>query len=103
MGAARQSYRPANGSEGADFMALWCDRCRADAGFGEGDGCRILAATMAYPIGHPGYPEEWIYGDDGRGKCTMFTSICGVDVGIIDDARQRTLFLDAPARTVAAP
>jgi hypothetical protein len=59
---APRPYRPSNGTEGMIFMDCWCDRCERDRAFREdrGDSCPIAAAAMAYDIGDPGYPEEWI-------------------------------------------
>lgn len=71
-----KKYRPSNGSEGADFMSEFCDRCQRDAAFqdGTGDSCQIAAATMAYNIADPEYPKEWI--EDERGpRCTAFEPI----------------------------
>lgn len=73
-------YRPSNGSEGIDFHNAWCAHCARDAAMREDDhadpanGCWIIAATFAYQIGHPKYPREWIYGEDGRPRCTAFTT-----------------------------
>jgi hypothetical protein len=68
-------YRPSSGSEGARFMAVWCDRCVRDAAFranpDAADGCPIAADTMAYEVGEPGYPREWRYLDD-EPICTAF-------------------------------
>jgi hypothetical protein len=30
------------------------------------------AMSMAFEIDDPEYPEEWVYDEDGRPKCTAF-------------------------------
>lgn len=73
-----EPYRPSNGSiEGAAFMARWCDRCEREAGYrrdpNKHDACRILVNTMAYSIGDPEYPREWVRDENGP-RCTAFVS-----------------------------
>lgn len=70
-------YRPGSGTEGADFMARWCDRCKRDEAFrhGTGDSCPIAANTLAFDIDDPGYPKEWRYGADGRPVCLAFEEV----------------------------
>jgi hypothetical protein len=74
-----KKYRPSCGSEGADFMAIFCDRCVRDEAFqrdpANNDGCFIAARTMAHDVNDPEYPSEWIYGEDGRPTCTAFDPI----------------------------
>ena len=69
-------YRPSNGTEGAYFMARFCERCQRDDAFqkGVGDSCPIAASTMAFGIDHPDYPKEWIADDDlgHNARCTAF-------------------------------
>jgi hypothetical protein len=68
-------YRPANGSEGDIFMAMWCDNCSRDAGVREGGykaGCIILAAALAHNIKDEGYPQEWCHNEHGQPCCTAF-------------------------------
>jgi hypothetical protein len=72
-------YRPANGTEGALFDDAWCSYCARDAEYrAQGDdgditiACRIITDAFAYDIDHPNYPKEWVYGLDGRPKCTAF-------------------------------
>ena len=74
-------YRPSNGSEGMDFEARFCDRCKRDAKYRRtqdgADGCTILAAVFMVEIDDPKYPKEWVqnkYGDPyGRtARCTAF-------------------------------
>ena len=65
-------YQPSNGTEGAIFMAEWCENCA----FGDydGDGCMIQLRALAYGVGDPEYPREWVLTDGGSPKCTAF---CG--------------------------
>lgn len=69
-----RKYRPANGTEGMAFMERWCDVCKRDEAFrnGEGDSCPIVANTLVYDVGDSQYPTEWRYGEDGRPQCTAF-------------------------------
>jgi len=79
-----EAYQPANGTEGEDFQEVWCVRCKRDAAFQadmeNNDGCPILADTMCFRIDEPGYPKEWVYGDDGEPMCTAFEAT-GADNG----------------------
>ena len=70
----RKKYRPSNGCEGAEFMAHFCDRCKRDEAFqnGTGDSCPIAAATMAYGVNDPEYPEEWTRNEEGYPVCTAY-------------------------------
>lgn len=77
MDASVELYRPSNGTEGECFMALWCNCCQRDRAAREpdgdpGDGCSILAMTMAVGIDDPAYPPEWRHSDDGRPICAAF-------------------------------
>ena len=71
---AGEKYRPSNGTEGSLFQEAFCDHCKREAGYraGAGDGCPILAATMAFDVDDDNYPAEWQYGEDGQPKCTAF-------------------------------
>ncbi len=82
-------YRPSSGTEGADFMAQWCDRCKRDEAFqaGDGDSCSIAAASLVYRVGDDEYPKEWVY--NPRPCCTVFDPID--QPSIIQDKRQETL------------
>jgi len=66
-------YRPGNGTEGAIFMDRFCCRCKRDEDFqsGTGDSCEIAALSIAFRIGDPEYPKEWIEDDQGP-RCTAF-------------------------------
>ena len=68
-----RAYRPANGMEGAVFMAHFCDRCERDRAYrdGTGDSCPIAAATMAFSATDPEYPREWVEDEQGA-RCTAF-------------------------------
>jgi len=64
-------YRPANGTEGMDFMARWCERCIHDD-YEKLKFCQILGATLAFYMNDPEYPREWIYDESGKPCCTAF-------------------------------
>lgn len=72
--SAGKPYRPSNGTEGELFYENWCADCRRDAAYrrDEGDSCDIVACAMAFNIGDPDYPKEWVIGADGQPKCTAF-------------------------------
>lgn len=74
-------YRPSNGTEGMEFEARFCDRCRRDAKYRRtqdgADGCPILAAVFMHEVDDPKYPKEWIvnkWGDpyERTSRCTAF-------------------------------
>ena len=70
----RKPCRPANGTDGEIFHAMYCERCEKenfDPHSGQG-GCEILLRSWVHDIGEPQYPSEWVYGDDGRPTCTAF-------------------------------
>ncbi len=77
-------YQPSNGTEGECFQAEWCERCKRDQAFradpDSAEGCPILTNTMAYDIGDPEYPAEWIETEGGESKCTAFDRIGTPDV-----------------------
>lgn len=75
MTEKRESYRPANGTDGADFMARWCNRCACDPEELEGphDGCPILADSFALEVDAEDYPPELVE-VDGVEKCTAFVA-----------------------------
>jgi hypothetical protein len=65
-------YRPSNGTEGECFMEQWChccvlDRAARDEACDPSEGCRILADAFAGL-----QPSQWIYGEDGKPRCTSF-------------------------------
>jgi hypothetical protein len=62
-----QLYRPATGTEGADFMERWCFRCAKDKFTDEHpeNGCPIIVASYC------GFVEQWVV-FDGRAMCTDF-------------------------------
>lgn len=67
-----RKFRPANGTEGEDFICAWCCHCERDT---EQD-CAILAATFRYEVDDPAYPVEWI--EDpllNRPVCTAFVPL----------------------------
>jgi len=68
-------YRPANGSEGEDFMARFCERCIHDAPARRGDydnACQILSRTLIHDVDDASYPTEWTYDWEGAPCCTAF-------------------------------
>jgi hypothetical protein len=67
-------YRPSNGTEGAFFMAQFCDRCFFDSAWKAAQKypCQILSDGLLFDIADPDYPEEWVYGPDGQPVCTAF-------------------------------
>lgn len=65
-------YRPSNGSEGDGFMAEWCANCTKDHGALDGEGCPIIARTMAYSVSDPDYPKDWTHDESGNPVCTSF-------------------------------
>jgi hypothetical protein len=71
-------YRPSNGTEGECFMEGWCNRCKADRAHqdsaGEEPGCDIIARSMAFDVGEPGYPVQWVW-KDGEPTCTAFDDV----------------------------
>lgn len=68
-----RKYRPANGIEGADFQARWCDRCAFDTeNLDEEDGCPILADTFVHEVNSPNYPKQWVQDVKDGPRCTAF-------------------------------
>lgn len=71
-----EPYRPSNGTEGDIFHATWCSHCeavrrwRADP---DAPPCMIELRAMAFEIGAPDYPTEWVLDwDTRRPRCTAF-------------------------------
>lgn len=83
-----QPYRPANGTEGDEFISRWCDRCVRGT---EDDPCPILGATLFLAEDDPDYPTEWAEDENGP-RCTAFATSQDDTTGIIPDARQPGLF-----------
>ncbi|MBJ7444354.1 MAG: hypothetical protein JHD32_08615 [Sphingobium sp.] len=69
--AEARAYRPANGSEGADFMSRWCGKCQHD----DEGGCAIAADTMIYRSTDPEYPSEWRTDNIHGPRCTAFDAV----------------------------
>lgn len=77
---------PSNGSEGDGVYSAMCARCireRAvvnaedpNEAMADGKGCEIFSRTLAYPINHPLYPEEWNE-RDGERTCKAFEADTG--------------------------
>ncbi|HKY80846.1 MAG TPA: hypothetical protein VJM09_05170 [Sphingobium sp.] len=73
--ADERAYRPANGSEGADFLARWCSRCTRDD-----DGrCWIALETMTFQVTDVEYPVEWRTDSVHGPRCTAFAAIDPLD------------------------
>ena len=64
-----EPYRPSSGTEGADFCAHFCDRCKHNQD--QDNPCNIWMDTWIYEIDEPEYPKEWIY-KNGHPTCTKF-------------------------------
>ena len=62
-------YMPSNGTEGAAFIARFCDRCiRQHPNPDKSPQCdEILLQSM---IGNQ--PKEWVYNEQGQPLCTAF-------------------------------
>jgi hypothetical protein len=80
-------YRPSCGTEGADFTASWCGRCKGDID----DDCPINASTFVYDVDHPDYPAEWQY-ERGEPVCTAFDAIDPLDVPQMRAAAIKDMF-----------
>ena len=99
-------YRPANGTEGIDFMERFCFQCRRETWnpeTDEGEKCDILTRAQLYPAwpaapadGHE-YPTEWVEDAEGRGTCTAFEDEA-IPLPVPVDPRQGVLFEAAPGR-----
>ncbi len=68
--AAKNSYYPSNGTEGAGFMGIHCENCIHD-NVAKEKYCPIITSTMCFYPTDPEYPREWII-KDGRATCTNF-------------------------------
>jgi hypothetical protein len=64
-------FRPANGSEGDIFLAIFCEHCTRDADR-ENSPCQILGNSLFLDVTDPGYPTEWQYNSNGVPVCTAF-------------------------------
>jgi hypothetical protein len=78
---AGKPYCPSSGTEGMAFDDAWCAHCTRDKAYRDGGddadpaiACQILSNTMVYDVKDPEYPKEWVYGADGRPRCTAFTT-----------------------------
>jgi hypothetical protein len=81
MSSGDRPYRPSTGTEGVCFDQHWCEHCTRDAEYRSDPdnvdpalGCQLIANALAFNIGHPKYPKEWIYDNDGNPCCTAFTT-----------------------------
>ena len=74
-------YRPWSGTEGIAFQGAWCARCKHDKAWNgeksldecdDADLCQLIARAMAFHVDEPGYPQEWVYRQDGQPACLAF-------------------------------
>jgi len=76
MDSATIPYRPSNSTEGCEFEAKFCDRCEynsEDQRDEMAECCLILANALAYSIGEPHFPAEWVSDANGDNpRCTRF-------------------------------
>jgi hypothetical protein len=86
-----RKYRPANGTEGMEFMAKFCDRCQVEVDSGL-NGCDIRIETMIYETDVSEYPSEFIINDEGQAECLGFKPIPPPDY---DNPNQGKLFTEA--------
>lgn len=62
-------YRPTSGTEGENFKANFCYRCKW---YDEERGCPIELATTTFEEDDSYYPNQWRYGEDGLPVCMAF-------------------------------
>jgi|ERR1700748_274899 len=71
-----QKYRPSNWSEGDWFINKWCRNCihgkYEHTHKSEDPPCKILSYSIVYELNDKEYPSEWVFGDDGKPKCTAW-------------------------------
>lgn len=71
-----RKYRPSNGTEGEGFIGCFCMECIHGKYEHTGDTndhpCEILSRSFMYDLKDKEYPEEWIYGEDGKPTCTAW-------------------------------
>ena len=53
-------YRPSSGTEGMDFEAAFCDRCKFAPNYDTMVDCDILSRTFWNNVGDPDYPWQWV-------------------------------------------
>lgn len=74
--SAGESFRPSNGTEGMIFMDAFCEHCINEKWChtqnDDDKKCDILSNSMLYDPGEPGYPEEWVYNEEGWPVCTAW-------------------------------
>jgi hypothetical protein len=86
---AREPYRPSNNTEGAAFLARWCNQCTRDDVHDEP--CPIKVSTIFLKVTDPDYPQEWVRGAAGP-CCTAFEATDADVDRRIEDERQGALF-----------
>lgn len=81
-----KSYRPANGSEGMDFMEVYCERCVHNR---QWPLCEIQANSMVYNVGDASYPSEWVCDDNGHNPRCLVFEWNGIETALREIRRQR--------------
>ncbi len=71
-----RKYRPSNGDEGMWFVGTFCYNCIHGKYEHTGDvndnPCNILSCSFMYDLNEKGYPDEWIYDENGKPTCTAW-------------------------------
>lgn len=74
MSEGLRLYRPSNGTEGADFQARFCNRCKRDREWREHERnpCFIWTGALCFNTEDEHYPAELQYDESGAPTCTAF-------------------------------
>lgn len=71
--AELKKYVPSNGTDGMVFVEQWCEKCirgkYEHTGCASDNPCEILSQSF---LSAPDPINEWVYGEDGKPKCTAF-------------------------------
>jgi hypothetical protein len=73
-------YRPSNGTEGDAFYAALCQHCAHNRDEFEVLSCLIWFDVMTFPLGHEGYPAEFVRDERGHPTCLAFASVDGPNI-----------------------
>lgn len=66
-------YQPSNGTEGMWFTDKYCMNCiHENPDPDKEPKCSILSNSMAFSIGDPEYPKEWVFDENNCPKCLAF-------------------------------
>jgi hypothetical protein len=88
-------YQPSNGTEGGGFLEHYCTNCFYDEFSRTGNEndriCDIISRAMCFDLSDPGYPKEWIFGENNRPTCTKFRDYTKGEPEVIDP-KQINLF-----------